>query len=211
MLKRLDHLICEVPDIRTAMRWFVFERGYPEAWPVGPFWPNALTSGVALGGINLEFLQSLERPVEEPVIRTLVFEPSDLEESIAYYASFGFPMTLRDKWEPNPELLLLRGFTPEESATPQRICRNLVPDEKPTVDFFLCEYVPFLKQRLGPSAFPGLTPVRKVIVEIPSTSSFEPNLIPLDPAAPIQLEFRPASVEFAQVAEIRTDEGLIPF
>jgi hypothetical protein len=167
-IRRLDHLICEVPDIEEAMRHFTDELGYPVAWPIGRFWPQGRTSGVALGGLNLEFLQLDHDPPKAARITTLVFEPLDLEAAKRRYDELGVSTEVRDKWEPDPELLRLRGFDESQSREPQLICRNLVPTSPTPFDFFLCDYSPTLKRRLAPSAFPGLPPVTRIELAVPN-------------------------------------------
>ncbi len=137
--------------------------GFPVAWPIGRFWPYGLTAGVALGGINLEFLQLDEGSVAVARIRTLVFEPIDLHEAVATLEGLGLPMRISEKWEDDPEKLRLRGYSAVESQERQLICRNAIPVEAPAIDFFLCDYSPALKARLGPGTFPGLAPVREVV------------------------------------------------
>lgn len=147
-LARLDHVIYRVPDIGQAHACFQ-KMGFAEVWPVGPFWPSALTSGIALGGLNLELFQPLDKPLAEGYIDTLVFEPTSLEAVEAK-----IPVRRFEKIETDPELLRLRGFTEDEAKTPQRICTNLFPTEPAPIDFFVCEYVPFLRERLAPARFP---------------------------------------------------------
>lgn len=145
---RLDHVICRVPDIERAHR-SLQKMGFAEAWPIGPFWPSALTSGIAPGGLNLELYQPLEDPPKEGYIDTMVFEPTSLDA-----VAGKIPARRFEKIEPNPELLRLRGFSEAESQTPQRICTNLFPTEPSPIDFFVCDYVPFLRDRLAPGHFP---------------------------------------------------------
>ena len=142
----LDHLIATVPDVR-ASHARLLAMGFEEAWPVGPFWPSALTSGVALGGANLELVQP-EAGIAEARIETLVLAPETIGEGLAMAPVF----EKREKVESDAALLALRGFPPEFTATPQTICVNLYPDASP-YPFFLCLYVPFLKERLAPERF----------------------------------------------------------
>lgn len=179
-IARLDHLICKVPNIQEAMDLFVDRHGFPEAWPIGPFWPNALTSGVALGGLNLEFVEPLleEERVTEASIRTIVFEPTNLDYAIQQYERLNFPMELREKWEADPELLRLRGF--DNVDEPQLICRTLVPTGSCEFDFFLCDYSPSLKHRLAPTSFSVDHPVAKVLFAGPvSAKVFTDRLVPM--------------------------------
>lgn len=157
-LKRLDHIICRVPDIERFHTHFRDVLGFAEAWPIGQFWPEGRTSGVALGGINLEFL---EAPGETPRATTLVFEPTDIDLAARRFADIEVQTGMFDKIEPDPELLALRGFTGEELESPQLICRNLLLESEFPVDMFLCDYAPKLKARLEPERFP--MPYGKVI------------------------------------------------
>lgn len=147
-LKRLDHLICRVPDIETSHRHFTEVLGFPEAWPVGRFWPEGRTSGLALGGINLEFIQADEGAPSQAITDTLVFEPTSIEVAEAGFTRHGVQTRRFDKVEPNPELLALRGFTGGQLQTPQLICQNLLLESDFAVPLFLCDYTPFLKDRL---------------------------------------------------------------
>ena len=137
---RLDHIILETDDIRRDHS-HLLQRGYPEAWPIGPFWPNALTSGVHIGRFNLEFVERLTRH-PDPKRLVIVFEPSESMDT----------STWQEKIEPNPALLRLRGFDRDAAKSPQLICRNSPIVEEPIPHFF-CDYVPLLKERLRPSAF----------------------------------------------------------
>ncbi|RYG49727.1 hypothetical protein EON79_00265 [bacterium] len=145
MLVRLDHFILEVPDIAAAHEAWL-ERGFSEAWPIGPFWPSALTSGIALDGLNLELVQPLDREPKET--HTFVFEPTSIAVAYATLFREGLRPRIAPKVEADPELLALRGFPAETSSQPQRICTNVMPDGNPALDFFTCEYAPFLKERL---------------------------------------------------------------
>ncbi len=137
---RLDHIILETDDIRRDHS-HLLHRGYPEAWPIGPFWPNALTSGIHIGRFNLEFVEPLTRQPDSDRL-VLVFEPAESVDTHRW----------QEKIEPNPALLRLRGFDREAVKSPQLICRNSPVVEEPIPHFF-CDYVPFLKERLRPSAF----------------------------------------------------------
>ncbi|MGV3617845.1 MAG: VOC family protein [Fimbriimonas sp.] len=147
---RLDHIIVHVPDIQAAHR-ALLDRGFEEAWPIGPFWPRALTSGIAVGGLNLELLQPSDAEVTTPYAETLVFEPTSLEDATADLAAAGIPVRRFEKVEPDPDLLRLRGFS--EVQTPQKICTNLFPAALAPLDFFVCDYAPFLRARLAPDKF----------------------------------------------------------
>ena len=145
----LDHLIATVPDIQ-ASHARLLAKGFGEAWPVGPFWFSALTSGIALGGANLELVQP-EKGVDRARIDTLVLAPRSLEEGRALLA--GLEYEEREKVESDPALLTLRGFPPALASEPQTICTNLYPTDPP-YPFFVCRYAPFLRERLAPANFP---------------------------------------------------------
>jgi hypothetical protein len=125
------------------------DAGFEEAWPPGPFWPQAVTSGVALGGVNLELFEPATGS-ERARIETLVLAPSSLEEGAVFLQGFQFEE--RRKLEPDPSLLALRGFPPSMTNEPQEICVNQIPLDPP-YPFFLCSYMPFLLERLNPSRF----------------------------------------------------------
>lgn len=144
----LDHLIAVVPDIQVSHRRLC-EAGFEEAWPPGLFWPEATTSGIALGGANLELVQP-DKGVDAPRIETVVLAPSTLEEGREFMGSLAFEE--RKKVESNPDLLGLRGFPPGMRSEPQSICVNLYP-EAPPYPFFLCLYAPFLRPRLASANF----------------------------------------------------------
>lgn len=152
IIRRLDHVICRVPDIERFHRHFIDVLGFSEAWPIGKFWPSGNTSGVAIGGINLEFV---EEPGIEPYVSTFVFEPRSIDDaSSAFAAKLEVKTRVFEKIESDPVLLRLRGFSEEESKTPQIICRNLMLESEFPIDMFLCEYSSHLKERLAPIQFP---------------------------------------------------------
>ena len=122
-LARLDHVIYSVPDIEAAHRKLTAR--FPEAWSVGRFWPDSLTSGVALGGINLELIQFDLIQGSTAKGTTLVFQPTTFEEAVAAFARAGIPALVMNKHEKDPELLRLRGFSELASLTPKWICRIL--------------------------------------------------------------------------------------
>ncbi len=101
---------------------------------------------MALGGINLELLQPDVEPPGTPVLAELVFEPS----AGADLARFG---RIVEKIESDPERLAARGFPPETRAEPQRICTNAYPGAESRWPWFVCDYAPFLKERLGAGRF----------------------------------------------------------
>lgn len=211
-LRRLDHLICEVPDIEDAFERFV-DLGFPVAWPIGRFWPSGRTAGVALGGINLEFLQSDMGAPEVACIQTLVFEPVELEIAAARLGELGVPMRLAEKREGNSELLRLRGFTDREAEVEQLICRNAYPEGEIPIDFFLCEYVPPLYKRLGPQMFPALAPLVEVEISTPNpaTDWMQINALFGLPEAKrgVELVLSEEPGERAEVTAIRSDRGPI--
>lgn len=106
-------------------------------------------SGIGLGGINLELIQSdLDAPIE-PVCDTLVFEPVSLDAGSDAFGRLGFRSERYDKWESDSELLKLRGFSEADSHTEQLICSNLYPDPAFPVPLFLCKYSHDLGKRLS--------------------------------------------------------------
>ncbi|MBC8064794.1 MAG: hypothetical protein H7Y17_08190, partial [Chlorobia bacterium] len=109
------------------------------------------TSGIALGGINLEFIQPDVDAPEQAVCDTLVFEPTSLQRAEEALGAKGVLTRRLDKIEPDPALLALRGFEEVELQGPQLICKNLLLESEFPVPMFLCEYVPKLKQRLSAS------------------------------------------------------------
>jgi hypothetical protein len=165
VLERLDHVICRIPDIERFHTHFRDVLGFGEAWPIGQFWPEGRTSGIALGGINLEFLES---PGVAPAVTKLVFEPTSIDEAAAKFDKVGVQTRAFDKIEADPALLALRGFTEEALAGPQLICRNLLLESEFPIDMFLCDYSPGLRERLAPDRFPmPYGKVLRVELELP--------------------------------------------
>lgn len=148
MIARIDHVILDVPDIHRAHAR-LREKGWPEAWPIGRFWPAAQTSGVALGGINLELVQSDESPSYAG--GDVVFEPVEVEAAQAALEREGISARRFEKIEEDPEKLALRGFPHDLTAAPQLICTNVLPNAQPPFGFFFCAYAPFLRDWLSPS------------------------------------------------------------
>lgn len=196
---RLDHVIYEVPDIAAAHARLV--RVFPEAWPVGPFWKPRLTSGAAIGGLNLELV---ELAGERPRGTTLVFEPEGVEWAERVLADAGVPYATSEKVEPDPELLRLRGFDEAAARTPQSICTNVVPArEDLPFDFFFCAYAPFLKGWLSP-AHPRLETrerVSRIVVGTPDPASAGELLERLRYASEPRIEFE----EHAEREILRVD------
>lgn len=160
-LKRLDHVICRVPDIVRYHAHWTQVLGFPEAWPIGRFWPEGKTSGIALGGINLELIQPDYGAPAVPVCDTLVFEPTNFVRAREALNKVGLQGETFEKWEDDPELLRLRGFKETEVDHRQLICRNVFPKGELPVPFFLCEYSAGLRERLTEVSRP--TPAGRVI------------------------------------------------
>ncbi|HVT14290.1 MAG TPA: hypothetical protein VHE55_18650 [Fimbriimonadaceae bacterium] len=194
MLLRLDHVIYSVPDIEAAHA--ALTANFPEAWPIGRFWPSGRTCGIALGGINLELVQPDADAPSTRVGTTLVFEPSSPEVAEFALKRQGIACHSFDKIEPNPELLRLRGFSGEEARMPQLICTNILldkPAETP-FDFFCCSYSPFLEGWLSPD-HPRLRMARRVtrvVYGTPQPERATSLLANLDYAGEIGIEFRRA-------------------
>jgi|GEM_PF-1567383 len=210
-LRRLDHLICEVDDIDFAVRLFVDRLGFPLAWPIGRFWPSGLTAGVALGGVNLEFIQPDENPPAVARIRTIVFEPVDVDLASRELSEVGVATVLREKMEPDPELLRLRGFSEQDAQTPQLICRNLLLEKPAPFDFFLCDYAQFLRDRLAPSAFSPIPSVSSITLGLPNPFAVWSELnrvwgLPVRNRG-VDIQISESSNPIAEVIEIRTDRG----
>ena len=143
-LGRLDHIVLQVPDIAAAHARLL-ALGFNEAWPVGRTWSVGLTSGVALGGINLEFSQPDEDPPMIAGLAELVFEPAPGVE----LSSYG---RVVEKIESDPAKLAARGFPLEMRRGPQKICTNAFPAQA-SWPWFVCDYAPFLRELLGSGRF----------------------------------------------------------
>ena len=168
--KRLDHLLCDVPDIEQALALFVDELGFPVAWPIGRYWPDARQCGIALGGINLELIQADEIPVQEATIRAIAYKPSSELHKILNVKKI--PFTVFEKRESNPELLKLRGLPFDQGEQP--LCTNTIIEESAQeFRFFACDYAPILKAALAPSSFviPNDNRVEEVVIGLPFPES----------------------------------------
>lgn len=149
--QRLDHLLCDVPDIDAAFELFHQRLGFPVAWPIGRYWPTGRTCGLALGGINLELIQPDVKPPTNARIRGIAFEPTDRAQEVLEQE--GIPFKVVEKWETSPELLKLRGMPIHSGA--QLLCTNLMPgDYAIEFPFFACNYSVTVKKRLRPEALP---------------------------------------------------------
>ncbi|MGH2638871.1 MAG: hypothetical protein ACRDF4_06270, partial [Rhabdochlamydiaceae bacterium] len=113
VLRRIDHILCETPDIRSDYA-SCMEKGLEEAWPIGPFWPNALTCGIRLGPLNLEFVQNLLAPVRKRKLTKIAFEPTDLALTSLTMNREGVYHRFQEKVESDPKLLGLRGWSADE-------------------------------------------------------------------------------------------------
>lgn len=196
VFKRIDHLIVSVPDIGRAFHTLTQESGFLEAWPIGRFWPAAQTAGVAVGGLNVELVQPDSHAPSTPEIKTIVFEPGDLDAAIAAIRQFGIGCERFEKYENNIELLKLRGFSDQLIAVrpPQGelICRNGIPrEDQVPIDFFLCDYCPFLKRRLSPDNFPYVPGggVIRIVVGTPTPAAAQELIQSLGYEGDIELEF----------------------
>ncbi|MFI5385289.1 MAG: hypothetical protein ACHQ50_04125 [Fimbriimonadales bacterium] len=208
-LARLDHVIYAVPDIDAAHRELTAL--FPEAWPIGRFWPKGLTSGIAIGGLNLELVQPDEKWRGHPACDTIVFEPTSLQEARVELASAGLKCHSSEKTEPDPGLLRLRGFS--EADSPQLICRNLLLDDPDLApfEFFCCDYSPFLKSWLSPSN-PRLRTdrrVTKVVYGTPRPEEASTLLDGLGYSGDVSIRF--AAYDDKKLLLIETDAGLFPW
>jgi hypothetical protein len=189
-LARLDHVIQYVPDIRLAHSELMLVQS--EAWPIGPFWPGALTSGIAMGGFNLELIQEevATVPFGPPC---LAFEPTSLANAEARFRACGIEFERFEKVESDPGLLRLRGFTEADSATPRWICTNLAPrnSEALAFEFFLCDYSPFLRAWLSPDhpRFAGLSRVNRILYGTPDVVGARQLLDALGYAGDVKIDF----------------------
>lgn len=174
---RIDHLICEVPDLEAALALFAGRFQLPIAWPAGRFWPGASTCGVAIGGLNLEFIELDENAPTVARISTLAFEPTSLDQALQAFEASGLSYEEYEKVEADPGLLRLRGFSDADAATPQQICVNLAPTGRDLpFDFFACQYSPFLRDWLSPGnhrLLPAGREVRKIVYGTPQPEEAE--------------------------------------
>ena len=142
---RIDHLVLQVPDI-VATHAALRALGFDEAWPVRRNWPHGPTSGIALGGINLELLQPDLDPPTRPALAEIVFAPK-----------IGVPMAeygeVVEKIESDPAKLAARGFPPQLRGEPQRICTNAFPGRDSLWPHFVCDYAPLLAHRLAQDSY----------------------------------------------------------
>lgn len=210
-LARLDHVIYAVLDIEREHARLT--EAFPEAWPIGRFWPHGRTSGVALGGLNLELIQPDEPDAKEDHLGlTLVFEPRSLEAAQQALDAAGIRNDVFDKFEQIPELLALRGFTSVASRVPQLICRNVMPTEPQLpFDFFVCDYSEFLKAWLSPS-HPRLatsTRVTDVVFGTPHAAEASALLDRLGYAGDVAITFRTHGDQ--RILEINTNIGPLPW
>ena len=161
--ERLDHLLCQVPDIEQAFDLLHRKLGFPVAWPIGTYWPNGKQCGIALGGINLELIQSFESPVKEASIRCIAFEPTaDIHQVLDREK---IPYNVFIKKESTPELLEMRGLP--AAGGEQVLCTNTMIDEsRIAFSFFACEYAPRVKKLLAPESFeiPGGNSVEEILI-----------------------------------------------
>ena len=154
---RLDHIVLQVPGIEEAHARLL-SLGFAEAWPIGRTWTYGRTSGVALGGINLELLQPDEEPPDRPALAEIVFEPLP-QVPLETYGR------VVEKVESDSLKLIARGFSPAAADTPQRICTNAFPGADSPWPHFVCQYAPLLAHRLAAESYP--TPygiVRRVTI-----------------------------------------------
>ncbi len=192
-LARLDHVIRYVGDIHATHHESL--GSCVEAWPIGPFWPDALTSGIAMGGFNLELIQE-EVPATPLGIPCLAFEPTSLAIAEDRFRTCGIAFDRYEKVEGDSALLRLRGFTGADGATPQSICTNLAPRGSANLpfEFFLCDYSPFLRAWLSPEhpRFAALARVARIEYGTPDVAGARQLLDSLGYAGSLQIEFVPA-------------------
>jgi hypothetical protein len=171
-IKRLDHLICQVPDIERYHGYLCHELGFPQAWAIGRFWPNGLTCGIGIGGINLELIQPDSGAPSVPICDTFVFEPTNLELAIEALTAQDVRAETVEKLESDSRLLALRGFAGTQLESPQLICRNVFPAPEFPFPMFFCEYSPHLKRVMAgqlrePTPFGRVT---KIEVQLPQAN-----------------------------------------
>jgi len=184
--QRLDHLLCDVPDIDEAFDLFHNRLGFPVAWPIGRFWPHGRTCGIALGGANLEFIQNDNEPTREAVIRRIAFQPTAELHDVLRREHI--PFTVFEKRESDPELLLLRALPADQGE--QLLCTNTLPDEdKLEFPLFACEYAPIPKAALAPTAFeiPGDNALLEIVIGHQEPAAVKSQLERLGIAAGVQI------------------------
>jgi len=173
---RLDHLLCDVPDIEEAFTLFHDQLGFPVAWPIGRYWPQGRTCGIALGGANLEFIQNDSDPISEAVIRCVAFEPTSFVREA--FEREGIPYEVFEKKEADPALLRLRGMRADDGE--QLLCINFLPLDRAALPFpfFACDYEPGVKARLSfPAAImPDGNELQEVVIGVPDPAAMTSQL-----------------------------------
>ena len=216
--RRLDHLLCDVPDIDASFKLFHDRLGFPVAWPIGAYWPGGRMCGIALGGINLELIQLDTEPVAEARIRSIAFEPTaEIGETLT---TEGIPYETFEKVESNDELLRLRGLPAGQG--PQLLCVNTIPQES-ALEFplFACKYALAIRDKLSveritrqPEEPPvgstlGRGPfedwVEEVVIGHPNPRLLEDQLtrLGLEQGVPLRFEEHPAK----EVTKIKMRSG----
>lgn len=173
--RRLDHLLCEVPHIEATFELLHDKLGFPVAWPIGRYWPDSTTCGLALGGANLELIQPDKNRPRQAHIHTLAFEPGKDITKVLRQAHIGY--TKFNKFEDDPEILKLRSLPVE--AGRQRLCTNTLPfPSKLEFPLFACQYSPALRAILDPYAFkiPGDNALEEVVLGHPDPARLKKQL-----------------------------------
>jgi hypothetical protein len=173
--RRLDHLLCEVPNIGETFGLLHYKLGFPVAWPVGRYWPDRTTCGIALSGANLELIQPDKNRPRQASIHTLAFEPGKDMVKVLREAHIGF--TKFNKFEDDPEILKLRSLPVEAGS--QRLCTNTLPfPSKLEFPLFACQYSPILRGVLAPASFklPGDNALEEVVLGHPDPARLKKQL-----------------------------------